>query len=171
MKDKSIRILFAVLVAMMSLSVTVRAQHTYSNDSLVILTDSLASDVNGFNGPVPLKITIVKGIIENIEALPNQETPRFFNVVEDDLLPVWFGMTVKEALQLNVDVITGATYSSEAVIESVTRGLRYAQTVQPDVDETDGNSSTMMICIIGIIAVILIVAGIFIIKARAKAKS
>ena len=34
-------------------------------------------------------------------------------------------MTVKKAVKANVDVVTGATYSSDAVIKNVQKGLKY----------------------------------------------
>ena len=37
------------------------------------------------------------------------------------------GMTVKAARSAKVDAVTGATYSSKAVIENVHRGLDYYQ--------------------------------------------
>jgi electron transport complex protein RnfG len=36
-------------------------------------------------------------------------------------------MTVKKALKADVDGVTGATYSSDAVKENVKRGLQYYQ--------------------------------------------
>ena len=39
----------------------------------------------------------------------------------------WDGLKVKEAQEKEVDVITGATYSSEAVIQNVRLALDYYQ--------------------------------------------
>lgn len=41
------------------------------------------------------------------------------------LLDKWNGMMVKKAVKANVDVVTGATYSSDAVIKNVQKGLKY----------------------------------------------
>ena len=43
------------------------------------------------------------------------------------MLPKWKGMTVKKALSSEVDAVTGATLSSNAVRENVKRGLEYYQ--------------------------------------------
>ncbi len=91
----------------------------------VINTSSLADDVEGYAGPTPLKIFIKKDKIEKIEPLRNLETPKYFALIKRDLLGKWNGLAVKKASQQQVDVITGATYSSEAVIENVRRGLDY----------------------------------------------
>ena len=98
---------------------------TQIKDTTVINTTTLAEDVEGYAGPVPLKIFIKKDKIEKIEPLKNLETPKYFALIKRDLLNKWNGLTVKKAATQEVDVITGATYSSEAVIENVRRGLDY----------------------------------------------
>ena len=89
----------------------------------VINTTTLAEDVEGYAGPTPLKIYIKKGKIEKIEGLKNMETPKYWALIKRDLLGKWNGLTVKKAAEQKVDVITGATFTSEAVIENVKRGL------------------------------------------------
>ena len=93
----------------------------------VVNTTTLAQSVEGYNGATPLKIYIKNGKIEKIEALQNQETPRYFAKVKKQLLSRWNGMTVKAATSAKVDAVTGATLSSNAVIENVKRGLDYYQ--------------------------------------------
>lgn len=93
----------------------------------VINTTSLSEDVEGYAGTTPLKIYIKKDKIERVEALRNVETPKYFALIKRDLLSKWNGLTVKKAASQQVDVVTGATYSSEAVIENVRRGLDYYQ--------------------------------------------
>ena len=94
-------------------------------DTLRINTTELGADIIGFNGTTPLEISLVKGVITKIEALPNQETPRFFQMVKDSLLTRLVGKTIEEARALNpeVDAVSGATYSSEAVILNIRKGL------------------------------------------------
>ena len=98
---------------------------TKENGLTVINTTSLATDVEGYAGTTPLKIYLRGNKIERIEALPNAETPKYFALIKRDLLTKWNGLSVKKATALEVDVLTGATYSSEAVIENVRRGLHY----------------------------------------------
>ena len=91
----------------------------------VVNTTTLAKDVVGYNDITPVKIYIKGNKIEKIEALPNDETPRYFAKVKKNLLDKWNGMTVTKAQTAQVDVVTGATLSSKAVIENVRRGLKY----------------------------------------------
>ena len=95
------------------------------NGMTVINTTTLGKDVQGFLGATPLKIYIQKNKVVKIEALKNQETPKYFVKVKKNLLDKWNGKKVKEAKSMKVDAVTGATYSSNAVIENVKLGLEY----------------------------------------------
>ncbi len=98
---------------------------TKENGATVINTTTLADDIEGYAGPVPLKIYIKKDKIEKIEPLKNIETPKYWALIKRDLINKWNGLTVKKAATQQVDVVTGATITSEAVIENVQRGLDY----------------------------------------------
>lgn len=98
---------------------------TKENGTTIVNTTTLAEDVEGYAGPTPLKIYIKKNKIEKIEALKNVETPKYFALIKRDLLNRWNGLNVKKAAQQQVDAVTGATFSSEAVIENVRRGLDF----------------------------------------------
>ena len=100
---------------------------TKENGMYVVNTTTLAADVDGYIGATPLKIYIKNNKIEKIEALPNKETPKYFAKVKKQVLDKWNGKTVKEALKAQVDGVTGATLSSDAVKENVKRGLEYYQ--------------------------------------------
>ena len=71
-----------------------------------------------------MEISVVKGRITRIKLLPNQETPSFLQIVIDEgLLKALDGKTVEEASKVKLDAVTGATYSSKAIIENISRGL------------------------------------------------
>ncbi|MDE7414513.1 MAG: FMN-binding protein [Muribaculaceae bacterium] len=92
------------------------------NGTVVIHTKDLPGTKTGYAGPVPLDIYIVNGKITDIKALPNAETPSFFERASG-LFPLWIGKTVAEADTLKVDAVSGATYSSNAIIDNVKAGL------------------------------------------------
>ena len=96
-----------------------------ADGSYVINTTTLANDVKGYRSTTPLKITIKKDMVEGIEALKNQETPKYFVRVKRELLKAWDGLKVSKAQKLNPDGVTGATMSCDAVKENVKRGLEY----------------------------------------------
>lgn len=98
---------------------------TKENGIYVIDTTELGKDVEGYNGPTPLKIYINNNKVEKIEALKSFETPKYYVKVEKELLEKWNGLKIKDAKALKVDAVTGATFSSEAVIKNVQLGLDY----------------------------------------------
>lgn len=94
---------------------------------IVVNTKQMAKDVAGYGGPVPLRIYIDKdGIVSRIEAMPNAETPDFFEQASS-LFAKWQGKTIDEALAEKVDAVSGATFSSNAIIENMKRGLALAK--------------------------------------------
>lgn len=96
-------------------------------DTLKINTTKLGADVIGFNGPTPVEISVYKGVITQIKALPNQESPRYLQTVLDSgLLGKLVGKTVEEAKDTELDAVTGATYTSEAMIKNIRLGLEEA---------------------------------------------
>lgn len=89
-------------------------------------TTTLSQEVKGYNGPTPLLITIKDDKIVKVEALENSETPAFFeHMTKGGMLERWNGMEVDAALNAKVDVVAGATFSSNAVIENLRLGLSY----------------------------------------------
>ena len=94
--------------------------------AFVVNTKPLAKDVQGYGGPVPLKIHIKDGRVATVEAEPNAESPDFFNRAKE-LLNHWQNKSVDEALAEEVDAVSGATFSSRAIIANMQRGLAYAK--------------------------------------------
>ena len=94
--------------------------------AFVVNTKPLAKDVQGYGGPVPLKIHIKDGRVAAVEAEPNAESPDFFNRAKT-LLNHWQNKSVDEALAEDVDAVSGATFSSKAIIANMQRGLAYAK--------------------------------------------
>lgn len=94
------------------------------DSTIIIHTVHLTGTINGYAGEVPLDIHIRKNKITRIEALPNSETPTFLHRASQ-LLPLWEGKTLAEASEMKVDAITGATFTSTAIINNVDIGLNY----------------------------------------------
>lgn len=95
-----------------------------AGDTVVINTSGLASDITGYSGPVPVEIKIFKGTVVSVTPLDNSETPGFFNrVIKSGITDKWNGLTVEKAAALHVDGVSGATFSSTALIKNVQTGL------------------------------------------------
>lgn len=87
----------------------------------VLLSSPYSDDIKGFNGPTPLQIAMDKdGKIIEVRVLANNETPNFLNrVIEAGFLKSWDGLTAKEALNKEVDAVSGATFSSNGIQKSL----------------------------------------------------
>jgi len=92
----------------------------------VIDTTEIGKDVIGYKGPVPVQISIKNGKVESVVALENEETPKFFERASV-ILGSWNGLKVEKAKKLEVDAVSGATYTSNAIIENVRLGLNAVQ--------------------------------------------
>lgn len=139
--------------------------------SFIVNTKPLAKDVQGYGGPVPLRIHVSKdGVVAAIEAEPNAETPDFFNQAKL-LLTRWQGKTIDGAMAETdkVDAVSGATFSSNAIIANMQRGLAYAnrhaaQSKAADdasgaILEGSGSSSASGWTVGGIAALIVVLLG------------
>ncbi len=100
---------------------------TKEDGMTVVNTTTIARDVEGYNGPVPVKIYIKKNKVAKIEVLKNQEGPKYMAKVKKAMLNAWDGLTVKKAATQQPDAVTGATFTSKALIENVNKGLEYYQ--------------------------------------------
>ena len=100
---------------------------TKEDGMTVVNTTTLGKDVEGYNGPTPLKVYINKNKVEKIEFLKSMESPKYYAKVKKALMDKWNGLKVKDARTQQVDAVTGATFSSEAVIKNVQIALDYYQ--------------------------------------------
>lgn len=113
----------ATLVVRDSASWTITAANGNAQ-GVVISTALYAKDVKGFAGPTPLYIYVdTQGVVKNIIAADNAETASFFDRAFSQLIPQWTGKRTSEASTLQVDAVTGATFSSRALIANVQQTL------------------------------------------------
>lgn len=96
-----------------------------NNGTFVVNTSTIAKDVRGYNGPTPLEIHIKDDRIVKIIILSNNETRNYFERVKKNLMSKWIGMKVNNVLSTDIDAVTGATYTSDAVTENMKRALEY----------------------------------------------
>jgi hypothetical protein len=102
----------------------------------VISSQRIAQGISGYGGVTPVRIHLRDGKIKRIELLENRENSEFMNsVIDAKLLHFWYGLTPQQALQLNVDAVSGATLTSKALIQTIEKTLEYASQVAPKVIE------------------------------------
>lgn len=96
-------------------------------DGVIINTAEIGKDIMGYGGNTPVEITIKDGKIIKIVALENRETPEFFGAIRNsDILESLDGMSISEAMNTRIDGVSGATFSSNAIIGNIKRGIEYA---------------------------------------------
>lgn len=122
-----------------------------ADGSMLVNTTDIGRRIQGFAGPTPVEIMVIDGKIASVKALDNDESPGFFESLYDDgLFDRWNGLTVAQAQALDVDAVTGATYSSTAVIANVHAGL----TALPKADASSSSFKFTWKLLIGIIVVL-----------------
>ncbi len=93
-------------------------------DGSVTVDTSTLKTVEGYMGPTPLVIHVdAQGLVSRIEALPNEETPAYWRLAMEGLSKAWNGLPADEAVKLEVDAVSGATFSSDAIISNVRAGI------------------------------------------------
>lgn len=87
----------------------------------IIYTTPYSNNIHGFAGNTPLMIALDKKqkIIGTIILNNNESTSYLDRVSNKGLFDSWNGLSIQEALNKQVDAISGATYTSEAIINSL----------------------------------------------------
>lgn len=98
---------------------------TLADGTMVVNTAVLGKDVSGFGGLVPLNVYVKDGEVVRMEAQSNSETPEFFEKASA-ILSRWNGKKLEDAIGMDVDGVSGATFSSKAIIENARRALAFA---------------------------------------------
>lgn len=120
-----------LVLCMLAVSVAAMAQEkkqeepvmTKEKGGVYVINTTTLSDAKGYKSPTPLKVTVKKDKIESVEALPNQETPKYFRRINEELIPKFVGVKFDETDK--VDALTGATMSSNAVKANLKAAYEY----------------------------------------------
>lgn len=141
-----------------------QSEITVNSGEIVVDTSTLSRDIIGYGGPTPLTVTFVDGQIASVEAQRNAETPGFMRRVEQGLFPRFIGMTAAEAADCDVDAISGATFTSVAVIRNIriagAEAAGIAAEIAPAADEaeifTPGYVASLIVVLAGAIIPLLV---------------
>ncbi|MBZ9623357.1 4Fe-4S binding protein [Clostridium sp. FP2] len=99
-----------------SASSTTINQSNYTNGTYT-------GDGTGFKGgTTEIAVTVKDNKITNVETVSNQDTPKFYSRVEGEIVA-----EIISAQSATVDTISGATYSSEGIINAVKDALSQAK--------------------------------------------
>lgn len=128
--------------------------------TVIINTTEIGKGILGYGGATPVEIRIKDGVIEKITPLQNQETPEFFGAIRNSyLFESLDGKKLPEALNAPIDGVAGATYSSEALIKNIRKGIEFALATE-DATVKAQNESEKLPLKFYITIVIIVAAGI-----------
>jgi electron transport complex protein RnfG len=118
-------LLTALLLAAFSFADAQDVMKKEKDGTYVVNTTTLAKDVEGYNGTTPVEVYIKKNKIIKVVPLKSQEGPKYVAKVKKSMLPKYEGMNVKKGTVADVDGVTGATFTSDAIKENVKRAVAY----------------------------------------------
>lgn len=128
-------------------------EYINSEGERVINSLTLAKDAVGFGGYTPVNMYVKDNKIVKVEYGENSETPSYFNrLVQRGFAEQWQGMTLQEAVDAKVDVVSGATFTSHAVAVNVSRAASYALDVKPN---SGGSIAWDLKNILGLLVILL----------------
>ena len=87
----------------------------------IVNTSPFSDEIYGYNSTTPLTIFLNENDrISEVEICENRETRGYLNkVINSGYLDLWDGLTPKEAATYNVDAVSGCTFTSIAVAQSL----------------------------------------------------
>jgi electron transport complex protein RnfG len=94
-----------------------------SKGKVYTINTTTICNARGYHGTTPITVTVRKNRIVSVEALPNHETPRFFDSVKRYMLPKFKDVKFKD--YATVDCVSGATISSKSVRENIKAAYDY----------------------------------------------
>lgn len=107
-----------------SASWLVMKQADHSPVGIIVNSLPYAKNVKGFAGPTPLYIYLdAEGVIRGTAVGDNAESADFLQRTAHGTLVHWIGLTPQAGTHLKVDAVSGATYSSRALIANMQQCL------------------------------------------------
>ena len=91
----------------------------------VVDTSMIENEIIGYNGPTPVTLYIRDRRIVKVHMQENADGFRYNQRVREGIGKAWDGKSLEEAATLEVDAVSGATFTSNAVIGNVRLGVTY----------------------------------------------
>ena len=118
-----------VLIALLLMGgLTAQADNVMKKEkdgTYIVNTTTLAQDVEGYNGPTPVEVYIKKNKIVKVVPLKTLDGAKYVAKVKKDMLTKYEGANVKKGVVPEVDGVTGATFTSDAMKENIRRAVDY----------------------------------------------
>ena len=97
-----------------------------SGDTVFVNSVRLGKDIKGYRDVTPVEIAVVNDKVVSVTLLNNHESRGYIRKISSTgFFDAWNGLSVAEAQAQQVDIISGATYSSDAIRKNVSLALNY----------------------------------------------
>ncbi len=108
----------------------------------------------GYAGETPLLVILnQQKEVQKVALLPNSESPSYLEyVIKEGLLNSWNNLRITQDSTLNIDAITGATYSSNAIINTVNKTIGSYRTTNYEQSWISLNRIVKMLLVLCLIA-------------------
>ena len=114
----------ALLAAFLMSAVQSDGTITKEGKTTIVNTTVIGKNIEGYAGPTPVKIYIENNKVVKIETLRTPDGPKYVAKAKK-VFEAFIGLPVKKAKKAKVDAVTGATFTSEALVKNVQKGLEY----------------------------------------------
>lgn len=121
-------------------------------------TSPFSDNVFGYNGTTPLTIYLDNNdrIVE-VELCPNKESRGYVNkVVKSGYLESWDGLSAEESLNHHVDVVSGCTYTSTSIAQSLQVRMQEFTSQKAKLHSWDWNLFAKQMCVLAVTILALI---------------
>lgn len=120
--------IFLAVALMFSLAVQADDVMRKEKDgTYVVNTTTLAQDVEGYAGPTPVEVYIKKNKVVKVVPLKTLDGPKYVAKVKKEMLPKYENKSIKKGTVEDVDAVTGATFTSNAMKKNIRRAVEYYQ--------------------------------------------
>lgn len=135
-----------------TVSWTVQSAVTGQALGRVVSSARIAPEVAGFAGPVPVYVYIDSTeVVQNIIVADNAETPDFQRRAAV-VLDAWKGKRLEQTPEVKVDAVSGATYTSNALIRNVEATLALCRQTSHNAVIVPAIGWAKTLCVLGILA-------------------
>ena len=124
----------------------------------VMNTSPYSDEIYGYNSVTPLNIYLdsCDKIVE-VEMCENRESKGFINkVISSGFLDSWDGLTVEEAAKHHVDAVSGSTFSSTAMAQSLQTRMSLLSQQKARLYSWDWNLFIRQVCVLIVTALAMI---------------
>lgn len=91
----------------------------------ILFSEPYTISIRGYFGTTPLVIVLdAEDVVSGVELLDNIDSPDYVEHVKNKgLLSAWVGIPASKVASIQIDAVSGATYTSRGIIESMKRRM------------------------------------------------